>query len=46
LGISERALEGHRWDLSFPSPLKIGRRNLWDRKLLDAWVDALSGLER
>lgn len=44
LGISERAFED-RWRAgSMPDPHRIGRRLVWDRKLLDRWVDELSGL--
>ena len=28
-----------------PQPHRIGERLLWDRKLLDRYVDALSGIE-
>ena len=27
-----------------PPPLRIGRRKVWDRKLLDAWMDKLGGV--
>ena len=44
LGISERAFE-QRWRAgNMPEPHRIGRRLLWDRKLLDRWADELSGL--
>lgn len=34
-----------RWEAkSFPQPHRIGKRLLWDKRLLDRYVDALSGL--
>jgi hypothetical protein len=36
-----------RWQTrELPQPHRIGQRLLWDVKLLDAYVDALSGLVR
>lgn len=43
-GISERAFEVQWRSDQMPSPRKIGRRLVWDRKLLDRWADLLSGL--
>lgn len=44
LGISERAFE-MRWRREqLPEPIRIGRRLLWDRAMLDKWVDEISGL--
>ena len=44
LGISERAFE-MRWRREeLPAPVRIGRRLLWDRVILDKWVDNLSGV--
>ncbi len=35
-----------RWQgRELPQPHKDGRRLLWDRKLLDRYVDAISGLD-
>lgn len=35
-----------RWQARvLPQPHKDGRRLLWDRKLLDRYVDAVSGLD-
>jgi len=45
LSIGMRTFE-HRWRAHLlPAPHRIGRRLLWDRKMLDAFVDALSELE-
>jgi len=45
LGISPRAFE-QRWRASkLPAPHRLGRRLLWDRKLLDKFVDKISGLD-
>lgn len=44
LGISDRAFE-MRWRREqLPEPIRIGRRLLWDRAMLDKWVDEISGL--
>jgi predicted DNA-binding transcriptional regulator AlpA len=42
LGISERMLDHLRSRADFPVPVRIGRRMLWDRKALDAFVDSLA----
>lgn len=44
LGISERLFENHWRAFNLPQPRKIGRRCLWDRKLLDMWADDVSGI--
>lgn len=41
LGISERTF---RKIDSLPPPVRIGRRVLWDRNILDDWVDTVSEL--
>lgn len=45
LGISKTNFR-ERWNgkREFPQPHRIGSRVLWDRQLLDRYVDALSGL--
>lgn len=44
LGISERTFE-HQWrSYKIPYPHRIGRRLVWDRKLLDGWADIKSGI--
>lgn len=45
-GISERTFESQWRRLQMPPPLRIGRRLLWDRKILDTFADALSGYSR
>lgn len=44
LGLSERQFENRWRRCEMPSPHRVGRRLLWDRVLLDQWVDALSEL--
>lgn len=44
IGVSERTFEKHWRAGAMPKPHRIGRRLLWDRKLLDLWVDELSGI--
>lgn len=44
LGISERTFEKHWRSSRLPAPHRLGRRLLWDRKLLDQFIDRLSGL--
>ncbi len=44
LGLSDRAFEIGWRSRDLPEPVRIGRRNVWDRKLLDEWADAISGL--
>lgn len=44
-GVSERTFEGLWRRRKMPGPHKIGRRLVWDRKLLDSWADAKSGIE-
>lgn len=45
LGISKSGFRS-RWEKrELPQPLHIGHRVLWDRKQLDRFVDALSGIE-
>lgn len=44
LGISKTGFR-QRWQKAeLPQPHRIGQRLLWDRRLLDRYVDALSGL--
>ncbi len=45
LGISSRHFERQWRKYIFPQPLRIGRRLLWDRKMLDLLVDILSDIE-
>lgn len=44
LGISERLFEQQWRAFKMPHPRKIGRRSVWDRKILDHWADVISGL--
>ena len=44
LGVSERSFERLWRSGRLPQPHRLGRRLLWDRKLLDGFVDELSGL--
>lgn len=41
LGISERMFDRIA---DVPNPIRLGRRMLWDRKVIDLWIDDLSGL--
>lgn len=44
LGLSERYFET-QWRLfKLPYPRRMGRRRVWDRKVLDRWADITSGL--
>ncbi len=45
LGLSERTFEAQWRSYKIPYPHKIGRRLLWDRRILDAWADTLPGFE-
>jgi len=45
LGLGERTFEKLWRGGSLPAPHKVGRRLLWDLKLLDLYVDELSGLQ-
>lgn len=45
LSLSERTFEMHWRSDKLPQPHRLGRRLLWDRKLLDSWADAKSGIE-
>jgi predicted DNA-binding transcriptional regulator AlpA len=45
LGLSERNFEKLWRGGHLPPPHRLGRRLLWDLKLLDRFVDQLSGLE-
>lgn len=38
-GVSVATLERHG-----PAPTKVGGRNVWDRKVLDLWLDRLAGI--
>ncbi len=44
LGMSARTFDKHWRAGKLPAPHRIGRRLLWDRRLLDDFVDQLSGL--
>lgn len=44
LGISERLFEKQWRAYQLPYPRKIGRRCVWDRKVLDRWADVVSGI--
>lgn len=44
LGISERLFEKQWRAYQLPYPRKIGRRCVWDRKVLDHWADVVSGI--
>lgn len=46
LGISERLFETQWRAYNLPYPRKIGRRCLWDRKVLDHWADVVSGIAK
>lgn len=43
LGMGVRTFENHWRRGNLPAPHRIGRKLLWDRRVLDAYVDALSG---
>jgi len=46
LSLATRTFE-YKWRAGeLPEPLRIGRRLVWDRKVLDNYVDLLSGLVR
>lgn len=45
LGISPRTFERLWRSYQVPQPHRIGRRLLWDVKLLERYVDELSGIE-
>lgn len=45
LGLGERGFEGMWRRGSLPEPMRVGRRLLWDRKVLDKWADNVSGLD-
>lgn len=44
LGISKTNFRARWENKELPQPHKLGARLLWDRHLLDRYVDALSGL--
>ena len=44
IGISPRAFETLWRSGRVPAPIRLGRRVLWDRKVLDIFVDQLSGV--
>lgn len=44
LGIGERAFESLWRKGLLPQPHRLGRRVLRDRKILDEWADAVSGI--
>lgn len=44
LGISKRYLLDCVSKHKLPAPISMGRRVLWDRRILDQFVDALVGL--
>ncbi len=46
VGLSPRGFEGQWRAGKMPAPHRIGRRLLWDRRLLDQFVDVLSGFEK
>jgi predicted DNA-binding transcriptional regulator AlpA len=43
-GISERTFEAQWRSYQMPHPRRIGRRLVWDRKILDQYADAISGI--
>lgn len=43
-GISERAFEAQWRSHQMPYPRRIGRRLVWDRKILDQYADEISGI--
>ena len=43
LGISERHFENQWRAGKMPQPIRLGRRLLWDKVILDDWVDAVTG---
>lgn len=45
LGISERTFEAQWRSYKMPYPRKIGRRCVWDRKILDHWADIFSKID-
>jgi hypothetical protein len=42
LGVSERSFETLWRSHQMPTPYRLGRRLLWDRKILDTFADELS----
>ena len=46
LGLSSRGFEQQWRAGKLPAPHRLGRRLLWDRKLLDSHVDKLSGITK
>ena len=46
LGMSARTFDKHWRSGKLPQPHRVGRRLLWDRELLNHFVDELSGLPK
>lgn len=46
LGMSARTFQKHWRSGKLPEPHRLGRRLLWDRELLNLFVDGLSDLPR
>jgi len=44
LGIGARTFENEWRTGLMPGPHRIGRRLVWDRRLLDQWADVVSGI--
>lgn len=44
IGISPRSFDKLWRTGGMPQPLRIGRRQLWDGKILDAFIDHISGI--
>jgi hypothetical protein len=44
--ISERSFEKWWRAGQVPAPLRLGRRLLWDRKILDLWADTVSRIDQ
>lgn len=44
VGLSPSAFSDRVQAETFPKPLKLGRRSVWDRRALDLALDRLSGL--
>lgn len=44
LGVGKTQFRKRWQERTYPQPVKEGRRLLWDIKMLDRYVDALSGI--
>lgn len=44
VGVSPNTFAEEVKNRRLPEPLRLGRRRIWDKKALDAWLDGLSKL--